>query len=191
MSELGHRYEPGVWHHITVNTAAHRLVFDDKSRILILQSKLNQARKRHGLLCAAYAIMPDHFHWVIYPTEAGFEDFAVKQIQSGGRYAHDPAAYYLSRIVDDIKRKAAQEILRVARSLPQQLWQAGFWDRPIADMRKLPDAVEYIHLNPVRAGYVSHPADYPFSSYNALVHGHPHIVVLDRGIWENLKISPA
>ncbi len=190
MSSPTHRYEPGVWHHITVTTAGRRPILADKSRILTLQGKLNQARKRYGLLCAAYVILPDHFHWVIYPTESGYEDFAVHHIQGGSRYAKDPAAYYLPTIVDEVKRKTAQEILRLGRSLPQQLWQSGFWDRPLTDLRRLPDVVSYIHQNPVRAGFVSHPSEYPFSSYNALVKDHPHMVVLDRAVWDNLDISP-
>ena len=190
MSAQSYRYEPGVWHHITVHTAAHRHVFADRERILSLQTRLNQARTRYVLLCAAYVILPDHFHWIIYPTESGYEDFAVEQIQKATRYAHDPAAYYLPRIVEDVKRGTSLAVRRVARSLPEQMWQSGFWDRPITDLRKLPEIVNYIHNNPVRAGYVAHPGDYPFSSYTALVNEHPHIVVLDAAVWENLKISP-
>lgn len=190
MSQTSYRYEPGVWHHITVHTAARRRIFADKSRVLSLQTRLNQARKRFALLCAAYVIMPDHFHWVIYPTEGGFEDFAAQQLQREGRYASDPAAHYISRIVEDVKRGTSQAIRRFDRSLPEQIWQSGFWDRPVGDVRKLPDIIAHLHRNPVRAHMVRHPAEYPFSSYNAVVYDHPHIVVVDRVIWENLNISP-
>ncbi len=191
MPEPSHRYEPGIWHHVTVTAAARRPLFTDVGRVRILQERLNQARRRFGLLCAGYVIMPDHFHWVIYPTEAGFEDFAAEQIQKERRYAEDPAAYFLPRIVEEVKRGTTQAIRRLARSLPQQLWQPGFWDRPFADLNRLPAILDSIHMNPVRAGLCAHPAEYPYSSYNALVHGHPHIVTLDRAIWENLGLPSA
>ena len=191
MSRTAHRYEPGVWHHITVTTATRQPLFTDAARVRILQGRLNAARRRFALLCIGYVIMPDHFHWVIYPTEPGFEDFAAEQIQKGGRYADDPAAYYLPRIVEEVKRGTTQAIRRLARSLPQQIWQPGFWDRPVQDMRRLPDILRYIHMNPVRAGLCSRPADYPYSSHNAMVYDHPHAVVLDRMIWEQLGIPSA
>ncbi len=191
MSQPVSRFEPGVWHHITVTTAARRPIFTDAGRVRVLQDRLNLARRRFALLCAAYVIMPDHFHWLIYPTESGFEDFAVEQIQRGGRYASDPAAYYLPRIIEELKRGTTQPIRRLNRSLPEQFWQSGFWDRPLSDIRRLPNIVNYLHLTPVRAGLCDHPADYPYSSYSALVLEHPHLVVLDHAIWENLNISPA
>lgn len=183
-------FEPGVWHYITMSTVGRQPLFTTVSRVRALQGRLNRARKRYVLLCAAYVIMPDHLHWLIYPTEAGYEDFAVRQIQRRTRWADDPARHYLPRIVDDVKRGTTTEIRGLERSLPPRIWQSGFWDRPVMDIHRLPNIVNNIHQNPVRAGLCEHPADYPYSSYCALVLERPHIVVLDHAIWENLNISP-
>lgn len=179
------RYEPGVWHHITIHTAARQPLFADANHARTLQGQLNQARKRFALLVAAYVIMPDHVHWLIYPTESGFEDFAAGQLQRGGRYAHDPAAHYVAHMVEYVKRGTSQSILRLARTLSDQIWQSGFWDKLIDNLTDLPEIVDRIHLNPVRAGLCDHAKAYPYSSYNAIVYDHPHIVVVDRSIWEN------
>jgi REP element-mobilizing transposase RayT len=44
-----------------------------------------------------------------------------------------------------------------------RLWQRSYWDRVLRNDDAMFAAARYILANPVRAGFVSHPADYPFS----------------------------
>ena len=46
------------------------------------------------------------------------------------------------------------------------LWQPRFFDRALRSVKEYNERVEYIHLNPVRAGLVSRPEDWRWSSYN-------------------------
>jgi REP element-mobilizing transposase RayT len=46
----------------------------------------------------------------------------------------------------------------------RRLWQADYWDRFIRDAQHYANTVEYIHGNPVRAGLVKSPAEWPWSS---------------------------
>ena len=45
-------------------------------------------------------------------------------------------------------------------------WQPRFFDRDLRTLQEYNEKVEYIHLNPVRAGLVSRPEDWRWSSYN-------------------------
>ena len=47
-----------------------------------------------------------------------------------------------------------------------ELWQPRFFDRALRTVKEYNEKVEYIHLNPVRAGLVSRPEDWRWSSYN-------------------------
>ena len=47
-----------------------------------------------------------------------------------------------------------------------ELWQPRFFDRALRSVREYNEKVEYIHLNPVRAGLISGPEDRRWSSYN-------------------------
>jgi hypothetical protein len=55
-----------------------------------------------------------------------------------------------------------------------ELWQPRFpsaglracFDRALRTVEEYTEKVEYIHLNPVRAGLVSRPEDWQWSSYN-------------------------
>ena len=44
------------------------------------------------------------------------------------------------------------------------LWQGRFFDRAMRTAKEYYETVEYIHLNPVKAGLVSRPEEWPWSS---------------------------
>jgi hypothetical protein len=44
------------------------------------------------------------------------------------------------------------------------LWQPRFFDRALRTVKEYYERVEYIHLNPVRAGLVKRAEDWPWSS---------------------------
>jgi hypothetical protein len=52
------------------------------------------------------------------------------------------------------------------RGTEGELWQARFFDRALRSVEEYNEKVEYIHLNPVRAGLVSRREDWRWSSYN-------------------------
>jgi len=47
-----------------------------------------------------------------------------------------------------------------------ELWQPRFFDRALRTVKEYNEKVEYIHLKPVKAGLVSRPEDWRWSSYN-------------------------
>ncbi len=52
------------------------------------------------------------------------------------------------------------------RGTEGELWQPRFFDRALRTVKEYQDKVEYIHLNPVRAGLVDSPQDWRWSSFN-------------------------
>lgn len=46
----------------------------------------------------------------------------------------------------------------------QVVWMREYWDRFIRNEKHFVATVNYIHQNPVKAGLVSHPEDWPWSS---------------------------
>jgi putative transposase len=51
------------------------------------------------------------------------------------------------------------------RNLRYRLWQPGFYDFNVHSEEKLLEKLNYMHNNPLRAGLVSSPCDYEWSSY--------------------------
>lgn len=89
----------------------------------------------------AWVIMPNHVHTLVEM----FEGHPLPSVvQSWKSYT----------------AKQANQILgRTGR-----FWATGYFDRYIRDERHFANVVAYIHANPVKAGLVAEPEDWPFSS---------------------------
>ena len=83
--------------------------------------------------------MPDHFHLLITP-KASLER-AVQYIKGG------------------LSHRAIAEL-----GSNMEVWQKGFSDHRIRDAADYDGHVNYIHLNPVRAGLCSRPDEHEYSS---------------------------
>ena len=89
----------------------------------------------------AYAILPDHMHLLVVPTEP----FDVSKVM------HSLKSFSAKAINQTLNRNGS-------------VWQASFYDRVIRDHEHLLRTVEYIHHNPVAAGLVSHAEEYAWCS---------------------------
>jgi REP-associated tyrosine transposase len=107
----------------------------------ILARAIQQRRQQHGFLLTAWVFLPDHWHAIIYP---GFP-------------------LTISRVLEAIKVGATLRINRW-RGERGVLLQGRFFDRALRTVREYHEKMEYIHLNPVKAGLVARPEDWKWSS---------------------------
>jgi putative transposase len=87
----------------------------------------------------AWVLMPDHWHGLI---------------ELGGGES-------LSKAIGRAKAVSAAAINRIRRS-DNAVWQPGFHDRALRHDESLLSAARYLIANPLRAGLVDRPGDYPF-----------------------------
>ena len=97
----------------------------------ILAQVIWERREQHGFLLTAWVFLPDHWHAIVYP-----------------RYP-----LTISRVLEAIKVGATLRINR-RRGERGVLLQGRFFDRALRTVREYHEKVEYIHLNPVKAGLV-------------------------------------
>ena len=102
---------------------------------------IRERREEHGFLLTAWVFLPDHLHAIIYP----------------------PFPLTISRVLESIKVGATLRINRW-RGERGMLLQGCFFDRAVRTVREYHEKVEYIHLNPVKAGLVQRPEDWKWSS---------------------------
>lgn len=55
--------------------------------------------------------------------------------------------------------------VRPDQFLKKSLWQTRFYDHVIRNNHDLEENLGYIEMNPVRAGFVSHPSFYPYTGF--------------------------
>ena len=113
-------------------------VFGDSE---ISQQTLTQFRRTsalEGFAILAYCLMPDHAHLLVegLGEDSDFKRFTkMAKQRSGGLYA---------------------------RTHHQRLWQEGYYERVLRDEDDTRALARYILSNPVRAGLVESPDEYPF-----------------------------
>ena len=49
------------------------------------------------------------------------------------------------------------------------IWQRRYWEHLIRDEADFKAHMDYIHINPVKHGYVTQVKDWPYSSFHGLV----------------------
>jgi putative transposase len=70
------------------------------------------------------------------------------------------------------------------------LWEGRYKASLIDSETYLLRCMCYIELNPVRAGMVSHPGDYRWSSYSANAHGKPNTLIAPHPRYNQLGAEP-
>ncbi|PYS99728.1 MAG: hypothetical protein DMF63_10430 [Acidobacteria bacterium] len=129
----------------------------DKMKEIVCKA-LDEARKSASLLIFAYVIMPDHLHLLT--------DYA-KSTSDTLRFTNGITA---KRVLDYLKEnnfESCLEKLRIQvreREHKHSVFQHHSNAFEIYGEDKMMEKVNYIHLNPVRAGLVKVPDDYRFSS---------------------------
>lgn len=163
-----HRLEPaGVPLHVIQrgnNRAA--CFFGEVDRRFYLKCLADAAERRR---CAihAYALMTNHVHLLVTPAETGGVSMMMQDV--GRRYV---------RIVNDIHARTGT------------LWEGRFKSNLIDSDSYLLICHRYIELNPVRAGIVSSPADFPWTSHPYYACGKPNRLISEHPVYVGLGTTP-
>ena len=110
---LLHLYEPGMTYLLTSVTYHRAPLFANPRFAPIAHQDIAFYAAKSGAVSLAHVVMPDHVHWVIYPSPDDLERFVHKERDKGGKYAHDPDRFYLRKIIEDYKRHTSLEINRL------------------------------------------------------------------------------
>ena len=63
----------------------------------------------------------------------------------------------------------------------RSFWQARFYDFNVYTEKKLTEKLQYMHENPVKRGLVTHPKDWPWSSWTFYTKRKGFLIRMDLG----------
>jgi putative transposase len=145
-------------------------IFFDEVDYRLYLGWLKAAAEKYGCQIHAYVLMTNHVHLLITPEH---RDSLSRLFQYVGRY-------YVTYVNNTYGRTGT-------------LWEGRYKASIVEEDRYLLSCYRYIELNPVRAGMVKRPEDYPWSSYgyNALAIDDrilsPHKLYLQLGEADELR----
>ena len=139
----GRHSQEGLWYALTkcVNHREPILTRQSPSGYpaAVVVESINHLQDEGIWLWKGFVVMPDHFHIVV-------------ELRKGD----------LSRVMNNLGKYTAR---RINAMLGRQgtFWQRGFYDQGLRSEKSLKTHLEYMLANPVRAGLVSAPEQWPFS----------------------------
>ncbi len=142
MARLPRLTVPGYPHHIILRGNNRQAIFADDTDCQRLLDDLKEHAGKHGVTVHAYVLMSNHLHLLLTPETA---DGIPRTMQGLGR--------------------AYVRWFNHRHGRSGTLWEGRYRSTLIEAERYLLACMAYIDLNPVRAGMVGAPADYPWSSY--------------------------
>jgi putative transposase len=142
MARLPRYVIPGQPQHIIQRGNNRQPIFAADGDYECFRDALVEAAARYDLAIHAYVWMTNHIHLLATP---GSHDSISKVFQSLGRK-------YVQYFNFTYQRSGT-------------LWEGRYRATVVDSERYLLTVMRYIELNPVRAGMVHHPREYPWSSY--------------------------
>lgn len=128
---------------------------------------LKEYSREEGCQVHAYVLMTNHVHLLASSSEASGIGNMMKRL--GQRYVQ-----YFNR----------------TSGRSGTLWEGRFRSCLVQGDAYLLQCQRYIELNPVRAGIVKHPVDYPWSSYGTNAQGELNDLIHPHSLYQKLGDTP-
>jgi putative transposase len=152
MARLPRYVIPGQPQHIIQRGNNRQAIFVTDDDYQFFRDSIVEASGRFGLAIHAYVWMTNHIHLLATPA---FDDSISKTFQSAGRK-------YVQYFNFTQKRSGT-------------LWEGRYRATVVDTESYFLKLMRYIELNPVRAGMVAHPRDYPWSSHGRYGYGEDNL----------------
>ncbi|MDY0090003.1 MAG: transposase [Flavobacteriaceae bacterium] len=178
-------------HFITCTVVDWIDVFSRKNYRDIVINCLSYCIANKGMLVYGYVIMSNHIHLILQSKDGKLSDLVRD-------FKKFTAKNILAAIQENPESRREWMLERFSKATEShtrnknyQFWQYGNHAEEIYTLRFLWDKLNYIHLNPIRAGIVEKAQDYLYSSASNYVNGKGLITIelADNPIIETTKMN--
>lgn len=145
MGRLPRSYEAGAIYHLTAHGVDERPIFRADTDRQDFVVRLGRIVHTYGWRCYAICLMDTHYHLVL-TTRDGVVSPGMRELNGGHSRAFN----------ERHERRGA-------------LFESRYRERYVRDDAHLLETIRYVAMNPVRAGMVARPQDWPWSTYAQLI----------------------
>jgi len=132
---------------------------------------LDEVRSRHKFRVLGYVVMPEHVHLLLSEPAKGDPSKVLQVLKQK-----------VSRALRRQPRRSASGQLSLAfpeAETETAFWQRRFYDFNVWSAKKVKEKLEYMHGNPVKRKLVTHPKDWPWSSWSHYAKGEEGLLRID------------
>lgn len=121
----------------------------------LLREAIRTVKRKYPFEIIAWVVLPDHMH-CIWKLPEGDSDFPLRWRLIKSYFSkHLPPTEYRSNV-----RQNAHE---------RGIWQRRYWEHMIRDEHDLHRHIDYIHINPLKHGWVRQVKDWQYSTFHHYV----------------------
>ncbi len=146
------RHDTGDLHFITISCHRHTHILKSPEACNTLQQILEQTRQKYGFKILGYVFMSNHIHLLVTEPE------------------ESPLATAIQVLKQRFSRTRTEEYV----------WEPRYHDFNVFTDDKRIEKLRYMHRNPIKAGLVDRPEDWPWSSYRAYATNDPHPIQITK-----------
>ena len=131
----------------------------------IVIDSLDYCRKRKGLQLYAYVIMTNHVHMIVRSRTGSLSD----TIRDFKRFTSNKIMSEVESNIQESRKEWIEMVFRYHAKYNKRVNDKQFWTHEnhaveLTDNEMIDSKLDYIHSNPVRAGWVENAEDYLHSS---------------------------
>ena len=130
---------------VTAGTYEKAHVFPDGERLKALHDGLLKYARQYGWQLEAWAVFPNHYHFVGQPPE-GAGDAATLKV-----------------FINHFHGRSSAWVNRLDKTPGRKVWH-NYWETRLSFEKSYFARLHYVHANAVRHGLVGQPAEYPWCS---------------------------
>ena len=158
----------GGCYHLIARGNNRQALFTSDEAFRYFLDLLARAQARHPAQLYHYCLMSNHIHLLLAIGRAeGLPKFMQFVLQGYGRWFQARFCYV------------------------GHVWQGRYKSPRVAKESYFLEAGRYIERNPIRAGLVTNPCDYPWSSYRAYACGEANPLLTEDPYYADLDSTPA
>ncbi len=168
----------GQAHELTFSCFHNKNFLSKKRSCNWLIESLRMAGKKHNFSLWAYVFMPNHVHILILPKQ---QEYSISRIL---KTIKQPVA---TKAIHYLKQHNPDGLTQLATGQKFQklrFWQkGGGYDHNVTEIDTLLQTIRYIHLNPVRKGFVDSPEEWFYSSASTWAGFYDDPISIDKEDW--------
>jgi len=144
--------DKGHFHFLTISCHRHAHILGTVEARNTFQKILEETRQKYGFEVFGYVIMSSHVHLLISEPEEGKLSTAIQVLKQ-----------------------------RFSRTRKEEfVWESRYHDFNVFSDRKKMEKLHYMHQNPVTAGLVELPEQWPWSSFHVYATHQQHPVTITQ-----------
>jgi putative transposase len=137
---------------------------DRKSQLLTqhienLREAVRKVKSKYPFKIIAWVVLPEHLH-CIWQLPDNDNDYNIRWRLIKTYFSKS----LLNILLSDVNLSSSR-----TQKHEKAIWQRRYWEHLIRDENDLQQHIDYIHINPLKHGYVKAVFDWPYSTFHHYV----------------------